>query len=233
MPLNLQLITEPVAEPITLYQAKLQCGFGPMQDTDRAAEEILGAQLRPFIVAARATAESYMNRAIYNQTWIRTLDHFPLWWAANGTVNPSYRKDWPYYSDFWNRITIDVPWPKTNSVKSITYVDQSNTVQTLDPSQYDVDLTSEPARIVPADGTYWPSEMTYKPGSVVVTFVAGSYGDGVTVDTCPETIKAAIKLILARLYQLASPEPLELELIPKAAVALLDFYAIHVFSYRP
>jgi hypothetical protein len=75
--------------------------------------------------------------------------------------------------------------------------------------------------------------MTYKPGSVVVTFVAGSYGDGVTVDTCPETIKAAIKLILARLYQLASPEPLELELIPKAAVALLDFYAIHVFSYRP
>jgi uncharacterized phiE125 gp8 family phage protein len=231
--LNLNLITPPVVEPITLYEAKLQCGFGPTDDSDRAKEEILSAQLRPFIAAARRTAESYMHRAIYNQTWTRTLDHFPLWWAANGSVNPSYRKDWPYYSDFWNRITIDVPWPHTQSVVSISYIDQGGTQRTLDPANYVVDLTSEPARIVPARGTYWPSQMTYIPGSVVITFVAGSYGDGVTVDDCPETIKAAIKMIVARIYQQASPEPLELALIPKAAAALLDFDALQVFEYRP
>lgn len=233
MPLSLKLITPPAVEPITLYEAKLQCGFGPTDDSDRAKEEILAAQLRPFIAAARRTAENYMNRAIYNQTWARTLDHFPLWWAANGTVNPSYRKDWPYYSDFWNRIRIDVPWPQTQSVTSITYVDQGGAKQTLDPSQYVVDLTSEPARIVPALGTYWPSEMTYIPGSVVVTFVAGSYGDGLEVDTCPETVKAAIKMIVGRIYQQVSPEPLDLALIPPAAAALLDFDALHQFSYLP
>jgi hypothetical protein len=222
-----------VVEPITLYQAKLQCGFGPMQDTDRAAEEILGAQLRPFIVAARAIAENYMDRAIFNQTWIRTLDHFPIWWSMNSTVNPSYRKDWPYYSDYLNAVTIDVPRPKTNSVVSITYVDQNNNVQTVDPCQYQVDLTSEPARITPVDGITWPSGMTYKPGSVVITYVAGSYGDGVLVDTCPQDLKAAIKLLLARLYQLGSPEPLDLKLISPAAGALLDFYSNYNFSYRP
>jgi uncharacterized phiE125 gp8 family phage protein len=233
MSLSYNLITPPVVEPISLYEAKLQCGFGPMESSDRAKEQILAAQLRPFISAARSTAELYMNRAIYNSTWQRTLDHFPLWWEANGTVNPSYRKDWPYYSDFWNRIRIDVPMPRTQSVSSITYVDQSGEMQTLDPSQYIVDLTSEPARIVPALGTYWPSEMTYIPGSVVLTFVAGSYGDGVEVDTCPATIKAAIKMIVARLYQMGAPEPLELELIPKGAVALLDFHAIYVATYLP
>lgn len=233
MPLSLNLITPPAVEPITLHQAKLQCGFGPTDDTDRTKEEILAAQLRPFIVAARRTAENYMNRAIYNQTWTRTLDHFPLWWAANGSVNPSYRKDWPYYSDFWNRIRIDVPWPQTQNVTSITYTDQNGNLQTLASSSYVVDLTSEPARIVPAQGQYWPSQMTYIPGSVVITFVAGSYGDGVKVDTCPETVKAAIKMIVARIYQQASPEPLELELIPKAAAALLDFDALHQFSYLP
>lgn len=128
-----------------------------------------------YITMARVACESYTQRAVFPQTWVRTLDHFPLWWAADGTVNPSYRQDWPYYSDFWNRITIDVPRPTTLAVQSITYVDMTGATQTLDPSQYDVDLTSEPARIVPAQGTYWPSEMTYLPGSVRITFLAGSY----------------------------------------------------------
>lgn len=166
MPLSLLLITGPLLEPVSLALAKQQLRVDfPDEDT----------LIQSYITAARVYAESYTQRAVFPQTWIRTLDHFPLWWSANGTVNPSYRKDWPYYSDFWNRITIDVPRPRTLSVVSITYVDMSGATQTLDPSQYVVDLTSEPARIVPASGTYWPSEMTYIPGSVKITFQCGSY----------------------------------------------------------
>ena len=55
----------------------------------------------------------------------------------------------------------------------------------------------------------------------------------VLVDTCPQDLKAAIKLLLARLYQLGSPEPLDLKLISPAAGALLDFYSNYNFSYRP
>jgi hypothetical protein len=166
VPLSLQLITGPLLEPVSLALAKQQLRV------DFTDEDTL---IQRAITAARVHAEGYTQRAVFPQTWIRTLDHFPLWWSADGTVNPSYRKDWPYYADFWNRITIDLPRPRTLSVVSITYVGTDGVTQTLDPSQYVVDLTSEPARIVPAQGTYWPSQMTYIPGSVRITFQCGSY----------------------------------------------------------
>jgi Phage gp6-like head-tail connector protein len=166
MPLSLQLVTGPLAEPVTLALAKAQCRVDLDDDDDL---------IQLYISVARAAAESYTQRAIFPQTWVRTLDHFPLWWSEYGTVNPAYRKDWPYYSDFWNRIRIDLPRPRTLAVVSITYVDMNGNTQTLDPSTYNVDLTSEPARIVPSFSNYWPSQMTYIPGSVKITYLSGSY----------------------------------------------------------
>jgi hypothetical protein len=180
MPLSLQRVTGPLQEPVNLALAKQQINRGDYTGDDNL--------IQAYIVAARVYAESYTHRAVFPQTWVRTLDHFPLWWAADGTVNPSYKDNWPYYSDFWNRITIDLPMPRLLSVQSITYVDTSGVTQTLDPSQYVVDTTSEPARIVPAEGTYWPSQMTYIPGSVRITFMAGTY---VQVQTDVVTVPSA------------------------------------------
>jgi len=49
------------------------------------------------------------------------------------------------------------------------------TVVTIDPGNYTVDLTSEPARISPRPGYTWPYQQNYIPGQVQVTYEAGSY----------------------------------------------------------
>ena len=183
MPLNYRVTTPPIVEPVTLALAKnhLRVDF-PDDDT----------LISGMISAARRFAERYMFRAIYNQTWVRSMDHFPLWFNNDGTVNPAYRNDWPYYSDFWNRITIDVPMPACVSVLGITYIDQNGATQTLSPSAYYVDTFAEPARIVPAQGNYWPTAMTYQPGSVQIKFVAGTWVVLVTSEilTLPSTLPA-------------------------------------------
>ena len=168
MSVNLQLITPPSAEPVTLAQAHSQLALDAGFTSDDAM--ILG-----LITAARQYAEKYTYRAFFNQQWVRGLDHFPYWYCANGTVNPANRTDWPYYAEFWNRITIDVPKPATLSVDSITYIDQTGAVQTLPAASYQADLISQPARIVPTSGNYWPTVLTYLPGSVKIAFTAGSY----------------------------------------------------------
>jgi hypothetical protein len=171
MPLSIQLVAPPIVEPVTLALAKqhLRVDF-PDDDT----------LITAYIIAARQYCEKYTRRAFFNQTWLRTLDYFPLWYSQNGTVNPAYRADWPYYADFWARITIDLPTPRTIAVSSITYVDTNGNLNTLPPAAYNVDTTSVPARVVPSQGTYWPTVMTYQPGSVRITYVAGSYVQKVT-----------------------------------------------------
>ena len=49
------------------------------------------------------------------------------------------------------------------------------TVLTIDPSNYVVDVTSEPARISPAPGFTWPYQQNYVPGQVRVNYTAGTY----------------------------------------------------------
>lgn len=224
MPLSYQLVTPPAVEPVSLALAKQQCRV------DFTEEDAL---IELYISGARELVEKRTGRAIYNQTWKRTLDHFPLWWSADGTVNPSYRSDWPYYSDFWNRITIDLPMPRCVSVTSITYQAVDGTLTTLDPSQYVVDVTSEPARIVPAANTFWPSAMTYVPGSVVITFVAGSYGDGTVTDTCPAAVKQAILLCVGHWYKNRELAGETMGEIPQGFEALIQTEKVESLIYRP
>jgi hypothetical protein len=70
----------------------------------------------------------------------------------------------------------------------------------LDPSTYYVDVNSEPARIVPQPGLYWPYTQSYLPGSVKIMYTAGTFGDGVDVNTCPQTIIQAMLLLISYWY---------------------------------
>ena len=48
--------------------------------------------------------------------------------------------------------------------------------------------------------TTQPYPQSYLPGSVTVTYTAGTYGDGVEVDNCPQTIKQAMLLLISYWY---------------------------------
>lgn len=100
---------------------------------------------------------------------------------------------WTLYLDKFDT-EIRTPLPPLQSVAEIKYTDTDGAEQILDPATYIVDTKSKPGRIVSVDG--WPDTDT-TPNAVAVQFVAG-YGSPGQV---PETIKAAIRLMVADLYE--------------------------------
>ena len=223
--LNLELITPPAVECVSLDTAKdhLRVSF---TDDDTL--------IPIYITAARQWAERYTKRAFFNQTWTLNLDYFPFF-NCSSTLHTRTRHDYIYWAGYFDGITIRLPRPTTVSATSITYLDLTGTTQTLDPDSYYVDTTSEPARIIPIPGSFWPYTQAYLPGSVQVTVVAGSYGDGVDVNNCPQTVVAAILLMLTNLYENRSSvelgQGLNVAQMPMGARMLLDTERFDCFSY--
>ncbi|ADW69009.1 head-tail connector protein [Granulicella tundricola] len=212
-----QLTIPPVVEPVSLAEAKahLRVDF-PDEDSLIAG----------FISAAREMSEQKMQRAIFNQTYVLSLDQFNYGdWRS--TI-PMARRNPLNYTALWEATALRLPMPRLVSVTSITYVDTFGVTQTLDPSLYSVDKSSQPARIVPAPSGSWPTSDYYMPGSVKVTFVAGSYGDGIQVNTCPASIKAAILLVLGHLYENREASTVaSLKILPLGVDALLSPYRFY------
>jgi uncharacterized phiE125 gp8 family phage protein len=208
-------------EPCSIAMAKLHLRVD-FPDDD--------ALISAFITAARQYAEIYCRRAIYNQTIVLSLDAFPLWFGG-GTIPPSQRRQ-ANYSAYWDALAIRLPRPIAQSITSITYLDLTGTQQTLSPTSYYLDPTSEPARIVPMPAITWPSTQLYLPGAVQITYVTGSYGDGVTVNTVPQTVVASILLLVGHLYEHREMvSELNLKEIPLGVKALLDTVKMEVFTF--
>jgi uncharacterized phiE125 gp8 family phage protein len=153
------------------------------------------------ITAARHYSENYCQRVFITQTWDLFLDCFPA--------------------------EIEIPFPPLQSVTHIKYIDTDGNEQTLSASNYTVDSSSFIGRIVPAYGESWPS-IRYVPNAVNVRFVAG-YGDAAS--DVPETIKLAMKMLIAHWYE--NRETVKVGTITKAIEfsyeALLDPYRVITF----
>jgi hypothetical protein len=217
---GLQLITPPAVEPVSLATAKLYA----VVDTGFTTDDPL---ISSFITAARQEAEKYMRRAIFNQTWTLSLDTFPMFWGRSSIKNIT--DTWSPYQWYFDGMVIRLPMPKLVSVTSITYVDNNMVTQTLNPDTYYADYNSEPNRIVPVSGAFWPTiNANILPGGVQITFVTGTFGDGVDVNTCPQTICTGIALLSAYLYanrEGAAP-------IPDAFYRLLSAHKFETFGYQ-
>lgn len=121
------LITPPALEPLTLDQGKLRAGL------DWAPGDPRDDLMTGFIQAARAKVETDTGLALLTQTRDVYFDAMP----RGGTP-------------------LDLPAQSRplQSVTSVKYTDLGAVVQTMDPTQYIVDLAS--ARIGLALGGYWP-----------------------------------------------------------------------------
>jgi hypothetical protein len=148
-----------------------------MQDSDRAASQILNDKLRAFIVAARQDCENWCRRVFITQTWQLLLDTFP---------GHNYRYEWNSYPQ------IELPKQPFQSVISLQYVDVSGTPQTLtqdttygtNPANpeygYQLERGSETqfGRLLPPFARPWPPTRMV-PGNVIVRFRCG-YGGPIT-----------------------------------------------------
>lgn len=219
--LSLNLVTGPAAEPVTLALAKqhLRVDF---TDDD--------TYIPGLITAAREWCEAYMHRKIFNQTWQRTLDYFPIW-VGGTTVAPCSFQDWMFFSGYWAKVMIQLPG-KIEAINSITYtLPNGGGEQTLATSDYVADLTSIPARIVPQQGMTWPVQTLYVPGSVQIEYVAGSYGDGVEANNCPQSIVQAILMLVAHWYNhREAVSEASYKNVPLAVTALLNAHRVESFA---
>jgi uncharacterized phiE125 gp8 family phage protein len=124
--------------------------------------------------AAREYAEAYTGRSFVNTTWELQVDQFPLYFQ--------------------------LPKAPLASVTSITYIDVQGATQTLSAGLYqvvaDAGPFAQPGKIFQAYNATWPSSRGHI-DDVRIRYVAG-YGAATDV---PMAIKAAIKLMIAHLYE--------------------------------
>jgi uncharacterized phiE125 gp8 family phage protein len=156
---------------------------------DTSADDALITSL---IVAARARAEWHAGRAFVTQSWTLWLDA----WPQNGLV--------------------EIPLPPLQSVTEVTVYALDDTANVLDPSVYQLDAASAPARLLRKDE---PCTDLRAVNGVEIAFTAG-YGGASTV---PQAIKQAILQIVADLYTHRGDEA---DIVSSAAQALLAPYRI-------
>jgi uncharacterized phiE125 gp8 family phage protein len=92
---------------------------------------------------------------------------------------------------------IRLPRPPAQSVTWIKYYDTDGTLQTIDSADYILASAGEPARVVPAVGSFWPATQVGRPEAVEVKYVAG-YGGPSAV---PRLAKAAILGLIVDRYR--------------------------------
>jgi len=160
--------------------------------TDAATEPVTTAELKKhmnitaaftedddYIVtlekAARYWVEDHTNRGLINQSWTLQMD----WWPADGVIR-------------LNRGPV-------SSVTSVKYEDVDGDTQTLVAgTDYQTDLVSKPARILPEPGATWPTLEADRANAIEVVFVAGY---GATAASVLEDFKHAIKLLVGHWYE--------------------------------
>jgi hypothetical protein len=172
VPRGLQLLTPPTAEPVTLAEAKLHMRVD-IPDDD--------GLIQGLIVAARQYIENAYDHQLVSAAFVSTIDRFPRYsssavWQYNSDAIWQQRLPVTQLSGQWypDRASIRVTRPPLQAVTSITYVDGSGNLQTVDPSVYNVDTSTEPGRVAPAYAQIWPI-VRMQLASVKCYFTAG-YG---------------------------------------------------------
>ncbi len=155
--MGLKVLSPPVNQPLDPDEVAKQLATHPEQ----------GEHLLALIGAATRRAETYLGRALIEQTLVYYLDAFPC--------EP-----------------IELPRPPLVDVSEIRYLDAAGAPQTLDASTYRVTSGREPAAIYLAYGASWPSTLPVLE-AIEIEYVAG-YGDqGASV---PATIRQAMTLMV-------------------------------------
>lgn len=151
------------------------------------------------IATARAEAENRVQRSLVPSPYRLALDCFPQGFDC-----------------------ITLAMPPVQQVTAVTYWTAAGQTAALAPSQWLLDGISEPARLVPAPGTHWPTDVQARPGAVWVDYTAGYP----TPDAVPLPIKQWILLAIGDMdaqRNRSSERPFVPQLF---ADSLLDVYRI-------
>lgn len=158
----------PESEPVSVADAKT---FMRIADTDQ--DSIIAI----LISAAREYAENLTGRALAQRDFALVLDSHPYYTdtiQSQLAYPPSYYSLPRYSTTLWNYSQmIKLPYSPVKAVKSMRYIDSTGVAVTLNQdADFILDRISEPARIFPQAGQFWPADL-YVPNAVEIVFTAG------------------------------------------------------------
>ena len=172
-------IIEPQSEPVLVDAMKQYLRL----DTGFTDDDVLIGTL---IQAARRWAEVFTRRRFIYQTVRLEMDFFPGYIDANVVGGASH-----YAAAFASganlvlagiRYAVILPFPPVHHIAAFSYTDQNGTTTPVLPgTQYVADLDSNPARLMPPFGQFWPVAQVIG-NAVRIDFVSG-YGANITVGT--------------------------------------------------
>lgn len=173
-------------EPVTLAEAKLH------MRVDYPEDDSLIASL---ITAARLRAEVLLRQTLLLTTYDLYLDAFPC--GGGGYYYRTIRQmgPGPGWLPTGGGGIIPLAMGPVNSVTSVKYVDISGTLQTLSAATYTVSIGPR-ARVQSLPGSAFPIPRDTL-DAVVIRYTAGA----ATAAAIPETVKAAMKLMVGHWYE--------------------------------
>jgi len=181
--MSLRLITAPATEPLTLAETKTYLRV------DVADED---AYISGLIATARMWVEKRIGRALITQTWEYVLDAWPGS-VANGWWDGAVQK--PVTGS--SRRAVELPLPPLQSVTFVQTYDDADQITVFEASNYLVDATRIPGRLVLRTGQVWPS-VTRAANGIEIRFIAG-YG-GTAADV-PGTFRQALLILVAHWFE--------------------------------
>jgi len=226
---RLQVTVQPPVEPVTLAEIyahlRLDATGSPPTHPDDA---LLSSQ----ITAAREWIEQCTRRALVQQTIVFKTPYFPtdrIFFLPRRFYDETL-------TDYVKPFFIELPKSSPLiSLDSITYYDENNVLQTLDPAKYEVSADAEPARIDLIWGETWP--ITYeRTDACIFTYKAGYMpthtGSPPVYDyraTVPQALKNAIKLKVQQWYDPMTQQ--KYDQLQAAIDAMVYPFKVYTFEY--
>jgi len=200
----IQIETQPQAEPVTLTDTK-----NHLRVSITADDTII----QSYIQAAREDVEAFLSRSLVNKGYRQSLDSFPYYTdtvMSQMAFPPSYYALPRYSTTMWNYSqVIKLFRSPLVSIQRLSYLSsgdsqwhdlQGASILTWQPGatgDFLFDPDSEPPRIFPLPGQYWPSVL-YVPNAVQIHYTAGYGNDGTNV---PAAARIAVMQQVGNYYE--------------------------------
>lgn len=170
----------PDEEPVSLGMAR---SFLRLPSSFTAENALISG----FIQAAREIGEIETGRALARRTFTQVLDSHPYYTdtIASQQAYPASYYSLPRYSTtLWNYSQmIQLGMSPAISVQQMRSIKPDGTVKVMNQDvDFILDRISEPARIFPLPGQYWPPDL-YVANALEIDFTAGYDSDATAVDS--------------------------------------------------
>lgn len=149
-------------------------------------------------------------------------------WVENRLGRALITQTWTLYSDGFDSM-IYLPKGHIQSVTHIKYTDSTGTPVTVDSADYQLDLVSEPARIMPSvSAGSWPSVESNRLNSVEIEYITGY---GAAADIPGDIIEALYRIVGHWVNnQSAIEQGVTITRVPFAVDQMLQPYRLYSFG---